>query len=47
MAPMLMVAVFLLAVFAFLGWIAYVAYRDPAGIFRPKPRPDETSDRDG
>lgn len=38
---MIGVAVFLLALFAFLGWLAYVAYRDPAGIFRPKPRPEE------
>ncbi len=30
---------FVLLVFAFLGWLAYVAYKDPAGIFRPKPRP--------
>jgi hypothetical protein len=38
---MLMVAVFLLALFAFLGWLAYVAYKDPAGIFRPRPRDDD------
>jgi hypothetical protein len=38
---MLGVAVFLLALFAFMGWLAYVAYRDPAGIFRPRPRPDD------
>jgi hypothetical protein len=35
---MLLVAAFLLSLFAFLGWLAYVAYRDPAGIFRPRPR---------
>ena len=32
---------FVLLIFAFLGWLAYVAYRDPAGIFKPKPRPPE------
>jgi hypothetical protein len=35
------VLLFVLLLFAFLGWIAYVAYRDPAGIFRPKVRPPE------
>jgi hypothetical protein len=39
---MLMVLVFLAALFAFLGWIAYVAYKDPAGIFRPRPRDGDT-----
>ena len=34
------VAAFLLALFAFMGWLAYVAYKDPAGIFRPRPRDD-------
>jgi hypothetical protein len=38
---MLSVAVFLLALFAFMGWLAYVAYKDPAGIFRPRPRQDD------
>lgn len=38
---MLSVAVFLLALFAFLGWLAYVSWKDPAGIFRPKPRHDD------
>jgi hypothetical protein len=37
---MLSVAAFLLALFAFMGWLAYVAYKDPAGIFRPRPRDD-------
>lgn len=44
---MLMVAVFLLALFGFLGWLAYVAYKDPAGIFRPRPRPDDTPGNPG
>ena len=35
---------FILLLFAFLGWIAYVAYRDPAGIFRPKVRPPENDE---
>jgi hypothetical protein len=38
---MLGVAAFLLALFAFMGWLAYVAYKDPAGIFRPKNRGNE------
>jgi hypothetical protein len=38
---MLSIAVFLVALFAFIGWLAYVAYRDPAGIFRPRRRDDE------
>ena len=32
---------FIVLIFAFLGWLAYVAYRDPAGIFRPKVRPPQ------
>ncbi|WP_426165292.1 hypothetical protein [Sandarakinorhabdus sp. DWP1-3-1] len=32
---------FVLLVFAFLGWLAYVAYRDPAGIFKPKRPPGD------
>ena len=43
---MLSVAVFLLALFAFLGWLAYVAYRDPGGIFRPRPRRDDETGTD-
>lgn len=38
---MLMVVVFLLALCGFLAWLGYVAYRDPAGIFRPRPRPSD------
>lgn len=35
------VLIFLVALFAFLGWLAYVSYKDPAGIFRPRPRRDD------
>ncbi len=38
---MLQILLFVALVFAFLGWLAYVAYRDPAGIFKPKPRPPQ------
>ena len=41
---MLPILAFILLVFAFIGWLAYVAYRDPAGIFRPKPRPPADDD---
>lgn len=32
---------FVMLLFALFGWFAYVAYKDPAGIFKPKPRPPE------
>lgn len=35
------VILFLLLFFAMLAWFAYVATKDPAGIFKPRPRPDE------
>ena len=38
------ILVFVLLVFAFIGWLAYVAYRDPAGIFRPRSRPPVDDD---
>ena len=38
---MLGVMAFLALLFALFLWFAYVAYKDPAGIFKPKPRPPE------
>ncbi len=35
---------FVLLLFALFAWFAYVAYRDPAGIFKPKVRPPEPGD---
>ncbi len=38
-----MIGVLLLVVsmFAMFAWFGYVAYKDPAGIFKPRPRPDD------
>lgn len=41
---MVAVLAFVLLLFAMFGWFAYVAYRDPAGIFKPKPKPAPPED---
>ncbi len=38
---MIVVLLFVVLLFAMFGFFAYVAYRDPAGIFKSKPRPPE------
>ena len=38
---MLGVLLFIILLFAMFAWFGYVAYRDPAGIFKPRPRPPE------
>lgn len=42
---MLGVLLFLILFFAMLAWFAYVATKDPAGIFKPRPRPPEGEDQ--
>lgn len=34
----MLVFAFLASAFGFLAWLAYVSYKDPAGIFRPRRR---------
>lgn len=34
----MLVIAFLASVLGFLAWLAYVSYKDPAGIFRPHRR---------
>lgn len=41
---MIGVALFLVLLFAMFGFFAWVAYKDPAGIFKPKPRPPADDD---
>jgi zona occludens toxin (predicted ATPase) len=43
---MIAVLLFIVLLFGMFGFFAYVAYRDPAGIFKPKPRPDQTPPAD-
>ena len=38
---MIAVLLFVVLLFSMFGFFAYVAYRDPAGIFKPRPRPPE------
>lgn len=35
------ILIFLLAFLAMLGWFIYVATKDPAGIFKPRPKDDD------
>ncbi len=39
------VLLFIVLFFAMIAWFGYVAFKDPAGIFKPRPRPTD-SDRD-
>ena len=41
---MIGVLIFILLLFAMFGFFAYVAYKDPAGIFKPR-RPPEDDDQ--
>lgn len=36
---MIAVALFVVLLFAMFAFFGYVAYKDPAGIFKPRPRP--------
>ncbi len=38
---MIAVLLFVVLLFAMFAFFAYAAYRDPAGIFKPKRRPPE------
>lgn len=38
---MIAILAFVLLLFAMFGFFAYVAWKDPAGIFKPKRRPPE------